>query len=232
MRAAICRPAGWGGAAHACVCTHCDAVVVGTYITPQAGPLPLLLPPLPPPTAAHPLNPSAPAHVRCRVRETAKAAKDMGVRHIMNLGHGIMQVGCCLLVQCVCTSLACCHMPWKAHGRGIMQVGGGRAQRAVCSPCACCHTPAHCFAPRTCVPARKPLTLQVVGGFIHCRAPPRRTRPTSSRWPRSCATPTCETTACTARHSTKQLRAQHDAAGHAQLSAWQARLHEECTAGC
>ncbi len=28
----------------------------------------------------------------CRVRETAKAAKDMGVRHVMNLGHGIMQV--------------------------------------------------------------------------------------------------------------------------------------------
>ena len=27
-----------------------------------------------------------------RVRETAKAAKDMGVRHVMNLGHGIMQV--------------------------------------------------------------------------------------------------------------------------------------------
>ena len=27
-----------------------------------------------------------------RVRETAKAAKEMGVRHIMNLGHGIMQV--------------------------------------------------------------------------------------------------------------------------------------------
>lgn len=26
-----------------------------------------------------------------RVRETAKAAKDMGVRHVMNLGHGIMQ---------------------------------------------------------------------------------------------------------------------------------------------
>lgn len=26
-----------------------------------------------------------------RVRETAKAAKDMGVRHIMNLGHGIQQ---------------------------------------------------------------------------------------------------------------------------------------------
>lgn len=35
-----------------------------------------------------------------------------------------------------------------------------------------------------------------------CREPPRRMRPTSSRWPRSCATPTCEqTTACTARHS-------------------------------
>lgn len=27
------------------------------------------------------------------MRETAKAAKDMGVRHVMNLGHGIMQVG-------------------------------------------------------------------------------------------------------------------------------------------
>lgn len=26
-----------------------------------------------------------------RVRETAKAAKEMGVRHVMNLGHGIMQ---------------------------------------------------------------------------------------------------------------------------------------------
>lgn len=30
-----------------------------------------------------------------RVRETAKAAKDMGVRHVMNLGHGIMQVSEC-----------------------------------------------------------------------------------------------------------------------------------------
>lgn len=30
--------------------------------------------------------------IEARVRETAKVAKDMGVRHVMNLGHGIMQV--------------------------------------------------------------------------------------------------------------------------------------------
>ena len=109
--------------------------------------------------AAHPCTPSqsvAPAHLRCRVRETAKAAKDMGVRHVMNLGHGIMQVGAvqsCSVLAFLLLFLC------KACGHGIMQVSKGRAQRAVRSTCACCHTPAHCFAPRTCVPARKTLTF-------------------------------------------------------------------------
>lgn len=85
--------------------------------------------------AAHPCTPSqsvAPAHLRCRVRETAKAAKDMGVRHVMNLGHGIMQVGAvqsCSVLAFLLLFLC------KACGHGIMQVSKGRAQRAVRSTC-------------------------------------------------------------------------------------------------
>ena len=108
-----------------------------------------------------------------RVRQNTKEAREMGVRHVLNLGHGIMQVG-----EWVGGWVLPGGRGGRLHAFVAVQASIGLLKRA---------RPAALPAARIAhalsfLPARAVL----------CRAPPRRMWSTSSRWPRRSATQTCE----------------------------------------
>lgn len=108
-----------------------------------------------------------------RVQENAQQARDAGVRHIMNLGHGVMQVR-----AAHCTLCAVARTPrWQAAARRAM--GGAAGPPAV---------QRGLMWRRTGGEGTSPLHPRPCLGLLPCRAPPRRTWHTSLRWPRLCAT--------------------------------------------